>query len=395
MEPSVASTFIPYARQSILPSEAEEVARTLTSDYVTRGPKTEEFEANVAAYCGAKYAVAFNSGSSALLAACQAAEVGPQDRVLTTPNSFVATTSAIIQSGATPIFVDISAETGNVDLEELRPNLREPQTRGRPVVLPVHYGGIPLDLAAVDSMLAHPDAVIIEDAAAAMGSRFDEENRVGGCAWSHMSVFSFHPAKLLTCGEGGMVTTNDEELARRLKRFRNNGLERDPKFLQSQSAGPWYYEAQATTCNYHMTEMQAALGLTQLARIDEFIDKRRRIVAWYRQELRDMSHLALLPERYDGLWAPQIMTALIEYEACGTTRSAVMGHLQQAGIGTQVHYVPIYRHPFFSNRSGDLAPYFPGMEEFYARALTLPLYQDLSQSDVRRVCAALRQVLGE
>lgn len=395
MERLAPSTFLPYARQCISPSEIEEVVRVLGSDFITRGPKTEEFESKIAEYCGAKYAVAFTSGSAALLAACHAAELSSQDRVLTTPNSFVATTSAILNAGANPIFIDVSPETGNIDLDELKPNLRGQQTRGRPIILPIHYAGIPLDMQALDAMIAHPDAVIIEDGAAALGSQYDADNRVGSCMWSHMTILSFHPAKLLTCGEGGMVTTNDEELCRRLRRFRNNGLERDAKYFQNKSEGPWYYEVQEATCNYHMTELQAALGLTQLARIDEFIAKRRQIVSWYRSQLSDLEQVDLLPQRYDGLWAPQLMAALINYTECGTTRAAVMEKLKLEGIGTQVHYMPIYRQPFFAKKAGDLRQYLPGMEAFYSRALTLPLYQDLLQSDVERVCESLRRTLGE
>ena len=213
-------------------------------------------------------------------------------------------------------------------------------------------------MQALDRLIAHPEAVIIEDGAAALGSRFDAENAVGGCNWSHMTILSFHPAKLLTCGEGGMVTTNDEELFRRLKRFRNNGVERDPKHFLHPSEGPWYYEVQEPTCNYHITEMQATLGLTQLSRIEEFLEKRRQILSWYRAGIQPLSEARLLPERYDRLWAPQLMTALIPFDLYGTTRSAVIEQLKQANIGTSVHYLPIYRHPFFKQKAGDLPPTF-------------------------------------
>lgn len=384
---------LPYARHSISPEDIAAVGRVLAEDVITRGPQVEQFEQALASYCGARHAVLFNSGSTALQAACHAAGITPQDRVLTTPNTFVATATAAIREGASPIFIDCDPHTGNLDLTALEPILALPYSRGRAVVIPVHYAGVPVDMQKLEGLMRDPDAVVIEDAAAALGSAYDAEHRVGSCRWSQMTAFSFHPAKLITTGEGGAVTTNDAELFHRLQRFRNNGIERDPQHLHHPAEGPWYYEVQETTGNYNFTDFQAALGLSQLQRLDQLISKRQQIVAWYRERLQQVPNLELVLRDADARIAPQLFVVLIDYAACGTTRAHLMQALDKAGIGTQVHYLPLYRHPYFVRRYGDLAIDFPGAEAFYARALTLPLSHDLEEADVERVCVTLKELL--
>lgn len=386
--------FIPYARQSITSEDIAEVGRVLAGEMITRGPLVQEFEAALAHYCGAQYAVLLNSGTTALQAACHAAQVSPSDRVLTTPNSFVATATAAVREGASPVFVDIDPKTGNLDLDRLAPNLEQSLSRGRSVVMPVHYGGVPVDMRTMEALIRDPETVVIEDAAAALGSRYDKETRVGSCRWSQMTVFSFHPAKLITTGEGGAVTTNDPDLYHRLCRFRNNGIERDLQRMTRQDR-PWYYEVQETTGNYNFTDFQAALGLSQLRRIDQLIEKRRTVAQWYRERLPAISHLRMIPAADDGRVSLQLLVALIDFAACGTSRGEVMRALEKQGVGTQVHYLPIYSHPYFRRVcGGDLASYFPGMEQFYSQALTLPLYFQLEEGQVERVCKALAGALS-
>jgi UDP-4-amino-4,6-dideoxy-N-acetyl-beta-L-altrosamine transaminase len=384
------SKFIPYAHQSIDSSDIESVAQSLKGDMITRGPIVEEFEKAVADYCGAKYAVAFNSGTSALFAACFAAETGPFDRLLTTPNSFVATVSCGVQFRATPIFIDIDRNTGNLDLNQLKLNLEYQTTRGRNIILPVHFSGIPVDMRKIDLMIDDPNTLIIEDAAHALGSTYADGQKVGSCAYSDMTIFSFHPAKTITTGEGGMVMTNHQKYYERLLLYRNNGIVKNPN-----CPDPWFYEAHDITGNFNFTEMQAALGLSQMKRLDKFIEKRRKLMAAYREKLKDQPHIRLFSPEVDPQTAFHLCVAQIDFEACNTNRTAVMEKLKEHGIGTQVHYIPIYRHPIIANRSGDISSFFPEMEGYYASALSLPLYYYLELNEVEMVTQKLKEVLSQ
>lgn len=385
--------FIPYARQSIDQADIEAVTKALQDDIITRGPGVEAFEDATARYCGATYAVAFNSGTSALFAACYAANVGVNDRVITTPNTFASTVGAAVRFGAIPVFVDIDRNTGNLDLAQVEHNLNLPNSRGRTIVLPVHFSGIPVDMRKLDHMILNPDTIVIEDAAHALGSSYNDGQKVGSCAWSQMTIFSFHPAKTITTGEGGMVTTNDEELYRKLLRYRNNGIERDPRYIEGDTA-PWYYEVQEISGNYNFTEFQAALGLSQLNRLSYFVEKRRQLVAEYRKLLADVPSIRLFAADQDAHTAFHLFVVQINFKALRTTRTIVMEKLKDRGIGTQYHYIPVYRHPAFNRVAGDISDYFPNMEAYYAEALSLPLYYDLTVEDVAHVVAELRAVLG-
>lgn len=385
--------FLPYARQSIQVDDIAQVAQTLQSNLISRGPKVQAFEHAVAEYCSARYSVAFNSGSSAMTAACHVAGIGPSDRVFTTPNTFVATVIGAMHCGANPIFIDIDPNTGNLDLEQLKVNLNYPSTRGRDVIIPVHFAGIPVDMKQLDAMINHPNTIVIEDAAHALGSSYADGQKVGSCAWSKMTVFSFHPHKNITTGEGGMVTTNDEDLYRALCRFRNNGIERDPHYL-SEELTPWFYEVQEVTGNYNFTDFQAALGLSQLQKLETFIAKRRKFMSLYREQMKDMPHVTLFDSKYDQRTAYHLFIVQIDFSAYKTTRKEVVQKLLDAGIGTQVHYIPLYRHPFFVKKYGEIHEYFPQMESYYSKALTLPLHCEMTEKDVHRVFEALRTLIS-
>jgi UDP-4-amino-4,6-dideoxy-N-acetyl-beta-L-altrosamine transaminase len=380
--------FIPYAHQSIDSSDIESISKAMSGDMLTRGPKVEEFEKTVASYCGAQYAVAFNSGTSALFAACYAGEVGQFDRILTSPNTFIATVSCAVHFRASPIFIDIDRNTGNLDLNQLKINLEYKTTRGRNVILPVHFSGIPVDMLKIDQMINDPNTLIIEDAAHAIGSTYGDGQKVGSCAFSDMTIFSFHPAKTMTTGEGGMVTTNHPKYYERLLHYRNNGILKNPNHPE-----PWYYEVQDITGNFNFTEMQAALGLSQFKRLDSFIVKRRELMARYREKLKDHPHVRFFTGDFDAQTAYHLCVVQIDFEACNTNRAALMQKLQECGIGTQVHYIPLYRHPLFAKRSGDISPFFPQMEAYYASALSLPLYFDLTLDDVDHVVKMLTEAL--
>ena len=387
--------FIPQAHQCISTEDIEAVKQSLQGDWITRGAKVLAFEQAVADFCGAKYAVAFNSGTSALMAAYSSVDANANDRLITTPNTFVATAGGAMHCQVTPIFIDIDRNTGNFDLNQLKINIDNFEaTRGRLIIAPVHFSGIAVDMQKLDGLLASPDSVVIEDAAHAIGSYYpDGKTRVGSCRWSHMTIFSFHPSKTITTGEGGMVTTNDENLFNRLRRYRDNGIERDPQNSTEQNQ-LGYYEVMQITGNYHFTEIQAALGISQLNRLDEFVAKRRALVKRYREKLQNASHIRLFTDQNDKQTAFHLFVVQINFSAYGKTRKEVMIKLKDKGIGTQVHYIPMYRHPVFSKGKETLTSYFPETEAYYSQALSLPLFFELERSQVDEICKTLIEVLN-
>ena len=387
-------SFIPYAKQSIDASDIASVQEALASPWITRGAQVEAFEKEIASFCGAKYAVAFNSGTSALKAACYAAKVGAFDRIVTTPNSFIASVGAGIHFDAQPVFVDIDLNTGNFDLEQVCLNANQPLSRGKTIIVPVHFAGVPVDMERLDRNILNPETIVIEDAAHALGSRYSAGGPfVGSCVWSHMTAFSFHPAKTITTGEGGMVTTNDPEMCHRLKLFRNNGIERDPVYLKG-TPPLWYYEVRDISDNHNFTEFQAALGRSQLKRLDKFVRRRLEIMRRYQERLRDHPHIKLLTPEFDDTVAFHLCVVLIDFQALRITRNELMQKLLAKNIGTQVHYIPLYRHPYFETRYGEVHHCFPKMEEYYAKTLSLPLYYDLTDGDVDHILKTLLNALS-
>lgn len=385
-------SFIPYAKQSINSTDIDAVAAALRGEIITRGPLVEAFEAAIADYCGVKYAVAYNSGSSALMGAFRAANANPFDRIISSPNTFVATVGAAVQCGVKPFLVDIDVATGNMDLNKLEDVLYQQRTRGRTIIAPVHFSGIPVDIEALSNMLREQESIIIEDACHALGSRYIDGSRVGSCPHSEMTVFSFHPAKSITTGEGGAVTTNDPKLYHQLKLHRNNGIERDPEHLES-TPYVGYGEIQALGGNFNFTEAQAALGISQLKRLDTFIAKRRTLVAAYRKRLSGIRGVEFFDSKWDENSAHNLFAIKVDFQALKRTRQDVMNSLLNKGIQTQVHYVPVYRQPAMKKSFTDAESLFPCMEEYYAKVLTLPLYPDLTLDEIAQVAVALRSVL--
>lgn len=379
--------FIPYGRHSINSADTEACLKALQSDIISRGPLVDEFEKTVAQYCGARYGVAFNSGTSALQAAYFAADVSKFDRLFTSPNTFVATVIGGINHGAIPTFIDIDRTTGNIDLNQLEYNLNQPSSRGRDIIVPVHFAGIPVNMEQVSSLISNSETIVIEDAAHALGSYYNNGEKVGSCFWSDMTVFSFHPNKNITTGEGGMVMTNDEDFYDRLRLFRNNGIERT-------ISNPWFYEVQEITGNYNFTEFQAALGLSQLQRLESMVAKRRALTARYRKNLRDKPYSILLDATYDKQTAYHLFVVQINFQKFGINRQFVMEQLLNSGIGTQVHYIPLYRHPFISRKTGDISEYFPQMESYYSQTLSLPLHYEMEESDVDMITEKLFAILN-
>lgn len=380
---------LPYGSPSISDEDRKAVLEALESTTLTRGPRTEEFEAAIARYVGAEYAVSFNSGSTALAACYFAGDVSERDRVLTTPNTFIATVGPAMQKGAQPVFIDIDRNSGNFLLSQAEFNLSYSSVGGKLFVAPVHFSGIAVDMAALTSHIRGTNVIVIEDAAHALGSKYPDGQMVGCCAHSDMTIFSFHPVKTISTGEGGMVTTNDPEIARKLKLYRNNGIVRD----LPNAKGPWEYQVQELTGNFHITEIQAALGNSQLARIDQFIEKRRLLVQRYRSQLEGVNGVRLFDASYDDRTAYHLFVVQIDFEKLKMTKERAMERLKVEGIGTQYHYIPLYRHPAVSRVTGDIEEYFPEMEAYFKQALSLPLYYDLTLEEVDRVAAAIKQLV--
>jgi dTDP-4-amino-4,6-dideoxygalactose transaminase len=357
---------IPYGRQSIDAGDIAAVAAVLESDWLTQGPRVEEFEEALAAATGARFAVAFASGTAALHGTTAAAGLGPGDLVATSPLSFVASANCARYVGATPAFVDIDAATLNLDPSRLPPQAD--------AIVAVHYAGLPVDLAA----LPRRPRVVIEDAAQALGAT-TPDGPVGNCARSDMCTFSFHPVKTITTGEGGAVTTNSPELAAALRAFRTHGIER--------GEGPtWRYDVATLGFNYRLTDMQAALGTHQLTKMPALVERRAWLAERYRKVLAD-EPIGLPPVAAEGYTsAHHLFPILVE------DRDRVFDQLRRAGIGVQVHFIPIYRHSAMRDLGIDPGD-FPNTEAAFARVLSIPLFPDLTEGEQDTVVAALRKVL--
>jgi len=386
-----------YGRQSVAQQDIDAVIEVLRSDYLTQGPTVERFEAALAEYVGARYAVAVSSGTAALHVAYLAARLGAGGHAVTQAVTFVATANAAVACGATVSVTDIDVVTLGMDPRGLQSALA-----GRPdvsLVLPVHMGGLSADPATIAA--ASAGRIVIEDACHALGGREPDNAMVGSCRHSAMACFSFHPVKSITTGEGGAVTTNDPELARRLRMLRNHGLERDAARLTDHEQGfdhgepnPWYYEQHVLGFNYRMTDLQAALGLSQLGRIEQFIARRRQLAHYYDETFAGLAAIRPMQSGADARRrsAHHLYVVEIDYAALGKSRRMVMAELRQRGIGTQVHYIPLYRHPFHQTlgRPQD----FPGAERYYRGCLSLPLHAALTDADADQVVSAVREVVA-
>lgn len=382
---------IPYTRQSIDEEDIAAVVESLKSPYVTRGPKTEEFEENLANYCGAKYAVSFNSGSTALMAAAYAAKVDSFDHYISSCNTFIASFSAAIKFSANYVFTDIDPQTGNATLEDMIGTQEQKLSRGKRVFCPVHFAGLAMDIARLEQSLKDPESIIIEDAAHALGSSYHSGNKVGNCEASDMCIFSFHPAKTITTGEGGMVTTNQKDIFEALRLFRNNGLVKDKE--KTQAIGPWYYEVHELSSNYHLCEMQAALGISQLKKLDSFVQRKQEIVKRYRSNFKDCHYIQLIDEQYDERTAFHLLSTQIDFSKLGIEKKELMLKLKEKGICSQVHYIPLYRHPYFENKIS--FKHFPNAETFYEKQLSLPLFSNLKDQEVDEISEAVMGIMRD
>lgn len=383
---------IPYGRQTISEQDIQAVADVLHSDWLTQGPAVERFEKAVADYCGAGYAVAVNSATSALHISCLAAGFGPGDMLWTSPNTFVATANCALYCGGQVDFVDINPQTYNLSVDELARKLEAAEQAGTlpKVMVPVHFAGQSCEMAKISELAERYGFTVIEDASHAIGGRY-RDTMIGCCKFSDMTVFSFHPVKIITTGEGGMVLTNDHSLYEKLLRLRSHGITREPTLMSGESHGPWYYQQIELGFNYRMTDIQAALGLSQLQRVDEFIARRHVLAKRYDLALRDLP-LVLPWWDSDAFSAWHLYVIRLRLEAIMKSHREVFEGLRQRGILVNLHYIPVHTQPYYRDmgfKAGD----FPEAEHYYREAISLPLHFELSDADQERVITALREVV--
>lgn len=377
---------IPYGRQSISDSDVESVVAVLRSEWLTQGPAVPRFEAAVATYTGAQYAIAMNSATSALHVACLALGLGPGDMVWTTPNTFVASANCAYYCGAEVDFVDIDPQTYNMSVAVLEAKLKGAAKEGRrlpKVVIPVHFAGEPCDMPAIWRLARQYRFHVIEDASHAIGARHAGV-AIGACEHSDITIFSFHPVKIVTTGEGGMAVTNDASLADRMRRLRTHGITREADEMSIPSPGDWYYEQIELGYNYRMTDMQAALGASQLARVEAFVAERHRLAARYDEIAASLP--VIRPYRN-----PQSYSALHLYVIQVEERDRIFKEMRANGVGVNVHYIPVNRQPWHHSRSHTTAT--PNADAYYRHALSLPLYHGLEEDTQDTVCRILRSAL--
>ena len=392
--------FLPYGRQSISDADIDAVAEVLRSDYLTTGPWVERFERDLAAAVGAGEAVVCANGTAALHLAALTQDLTADDVVIVPSMTFAASANCIAYCGAQVIFADVDPQTGlitDATFDEALDHFRKTQLDKRYAgVIPVHYAGRPVTLGHISKVSEELGGFVIEDACHAIGTA-GRDGRIGACQASDMAVFSFHPVKTLTTGEGGAVTTNDAELARRLRLLRSHGIEREPArfdglgYGDDNDTGAWVYEMQTLGFNYRLPDINCALGVSQLRRLPDFAARRKALVVAYREALA-ASNLPVTWVQTRGDVVLHLFAVAIDFAALGTTRSVVMQGLRNRGIGSQVHYIPVHRQPYWQKHAlGQRA--LPGADHYYRNTLSLPLYADMADDDPARVIAALSEVL--
>jgi UDP-4-amino-4,6-dideoxy-N-acetyl-beta-L-altrosamine transaminase len=370
------SSHIPYGRQDISEDDIASVIAVLRSDFLTQGPKVPEFEKRVAEYSGAKFGIAVNSATSALHIACLALGVTKGDIVWTSPITFVASANAALYCGAEVDFVDIDPRTYNMTANALRAKLEVAKKIGRlpKVVIPVHFAGQSCDMQEIHALGQEYQFQIIEDASHAIGAEYLKE-KVGSCKYSDICIFSFHPVKIITTAEGGMALTNNELLAQRMGLFRSHGITRDASQMLGESDGPWYYQQIKLGFNYRMTELQAALGISQMNRLEQFIHERRRLAREYDSLLASLP-IQLPYQHPDSASAYHLYPIWINEQSLGVSRKEVFEKLKAQNIGVNVHYIPVHLQPYYQ-KIGFKAGQFPEAEKYYSGAISIPLYVGL------------------
>ena len=386
--------FIPYGRQNITEEDIDAVVNVLKSDYLTQGPKVPEFENSIKEHCNVEYALAMNSATSALHVACLALDVGQGDIVWTTPITFVASANCALYCGATVDFVDIDPRTYNLSIQSLEHKLEAAKEQGKlpKVVIPVHLCGQPCDMERIYQLSKMYGFSIIEDASHAIGGKYKNQP-IGNCQYSDITIFSFHPVKIITTAEGGIATTKSEGLAQKMDLLRSHGITRDSDLMTHEPDGPWYYQQVDLGYNYRMTEMQAALGVSQIKRLSSISKSRHEIANRYNEKLASLAVIVpfQIQESYSGLHLYVIRLKLDEIKP---THLEVFKALRAANIGVNLHYIPVHLQPYYKERFGFKLGDFPQAEQYYEEAISLPLYPDLSIESQDKVVHILKSILN-
>jgi perosamine synthetase len=381
----VRETLLPYGRQCIDDADIQAVVDVLRSDWLTTGPKVGEFEEAFAARVGSTHAVSFSSGTAALHAAAFAAGLTTGDEAITTPMTFAATANCVLYQGATPVFVDVCSDTLNIDPEQIAGKISS-KTRA---ILPVAYAGHPADLDAIQQIASDRGLIVIEDACHALGAK--HRGRATGSI-ADMTVFSFHPVKHITTGEGGMVTTNNAQFAETLRRFRNHGISSDAR--QRQSAGQWHYEMVLLGFNYRLPDIACTLGIEQLKKLDANLARRREIAARYTAAFRELPGVIPPATRQDADSAWHLYPIRLDLAKLTADRAQIFRALRAENIGVNVHYIPVHRHPYYVEKFGYRGGEYPVAEDAYERLISLPMFHTMTDRDVGDVIRAVGKVVG-
>lgn len=380
--------FIPYGRQYVDDDDIRAVVEVLKGDFITQGKTVEKFERALAEYCGAKYCVVFNSGTSALIAAYKALGLQKEDKFITSPITFVATSNAGLINGARVIFGDVEPDTGNLNPEGLE-NLIDEKTK---LIVPVHYAGHPVDLEAFRKIADKHNLFLVEDACHALGAKY-KDSKIGSCEYSDAAVFSFHPVKHITTGEGGAVLTNDKTLYKLLKLVRNHGITKNVEDFINPPDGDWYYEQHLLGYNFRITDFQCALGLSQLKKLDWFVSRRREIANYYNERFKGNPYFDLPPERDYAFHSYHLYPIRLK-EKYHPYKREIFKKFRQKGLGVQVHYIPVYRQPYY-RRMGFENFSLPNAERFYISEISLPIFPAMDNRTVEEVVKRTFEVFEE
>lgn len=384
--------YIPYGRQDIDEDDINTVVQILKSDWLTQGPVIDEFEQATAALCQAKHAVAVMNATAALHLACMTLELGPGDILWTSPNTFVASSNCALYCGASVDFVDIDEKTYNMSVTALAEKLHWAKQHNKipKVIVAVHFAGQSCDMKAIRELTAEYDIKLIEDASHAVGGKY-QDAMVGSCQYSDIAIFSFHPVKIITTGEGGMLLTNSDEIKQKAQLYRSHGITRDPQLMVGESQGAWYYQQIGLGYNFRITDIQAGLGLSQLKRVDAFIKKRRALAVNYDEALSTLP--VITPwQTPDCLSSYHLYPIQIMLNVVNKTRKMVFDELRKANIGVNVHYIPVHTQPYYQQlgfKQGD----FPICEAYYEKAISLPMHARLTETEQTFIVDTLKSIL--
>jgi UDP-4-amino-4,6-dideoxy-N-acetyl-beta-L-altrosamine transaminase len=405
----VVLDIIPYGRHYIDEDDIQSVVNVLRHGMITQGPKVLEFEKKVANYVGAKYAVAVANGTAALHLACMALGLGSGDEVITSPNTFVATSNSILYVGAKPVFVDIDNQTLNIDIDQIEQVIID--SSNIRAIFPVHFAGLPCDMERIKQLAVKYNLDIVEDAAHALGATYNDGSRVGNCQYSNMTIFSFHPVKGIAAGEGGMITTNDFDIYRKLALLRSHGITKgnfefpgvsrpDNSLINKDDAlengelKRWYYEMQSLGFNYRITDIQSALAISQMDKIDLFLDARKSIAKRYDKAFKGVPNITPLQTLGRNNSSHHIYVVSIDFDKISMTRHRFMEELAGQGIGSQVHYIPVVNQPYYQAMGYNIEQ-LPSVNKYYQNALSIPLYYGLTNSDQKNIVLSISSLLNK